>query len=127
MNGTSLDPPVTNGYAVITRTWQAGDKIDLEVPLKVQRVKGIDKIAGDQGACRFAVRPADLQPGKRGSEAGQCAAPDADLQAAVASRSAGRRDGHQGDLGRRLVRCWPFPTTPATTVTTGAIQGVGQG
>ena len=85
VNGKPVDPPVTNGYAVITRAWQAGDKIDLEVPLKVQRVKGIDKIDATKGrvALRFGpliyslesvdqkldgvLRPdADLQPEWRG-------------------------------------------------------------
>ncbi|MHB8969359.1 MAG: glycoside hydrolase family 127 protein [Pirellulaceae bacterium] len=54
VNGQPLDPPHVNGYAVITREWRTGDKIDLELPLKVQRVKGIDKIEATKG--RVALR-----------------------------------------------------------------------
>ncbi|MHB8952211.1 MAG: glycoside hydrolase family 127 protein [Pirellulaceae bacterium] len=54
VNGQPVDPPRVNGYAVITRQWQAGDTIDLELPLKVQRVKGIDKIEATRG--RVALR-----------------------------------------------------------------------
>ncbi len=54
MNGQPVQPPHVNGYAVITRQWQAGDKIELELPLKVQRVKGIDKIEATRG--RVALR-----------------------------------------------------------------------
>jgi len=34
---------------VITRTWKAGDKIDLVLPMKVQRIKGSEKVAATQG------------------------------------------------------------------------------
>ena len=39
---------------MIRRTWKPGDKIDLVLPMKVQRVKGIDKIAATRG--RVALR-----------------------------------------------------------------------
>ncbi len=54
VNGATLKPQVDKGYAVITRAWKAGDKIDLVMPMKVQRVKASDKIAADQG--RVALR-----------------------------------------------------------------------
>jgi len=54
INGASITPPVEKGYAVISRTWKAGDKIDLVLPLKVQRVRGINAIAATQG--RVALR-----------------------------------------------------------------------
>ena len=44
VNGESVDPPEENGYAVIERTWKAGDRIQLTLPMKLQRVTGIDKI-----------------------------------------------------------------------------------
>ena len=49
LNGSAITPPVEKGYAVITRDWKAGDKIDLVLPMKVQRIKGIDKIAATRG------------------------------------------------------------------------------
>lgn len=49
VNGQRITPPVEKGYAVIARTWKAGDKIDLVLPMKVQRIKGIDAIAATRG------------------------------------------------------------------------------
>jgi len=54
LNGAKITPPVEKGYAVITRTWKAGDKIELELPLKVHRVKSIDKVEANRG--RVALR-----------------------------------------------------------------------
>ncbi len=54
LNGSKITPPIENGYAVITRNWKAGDKIDLVLPMKIQRIKGIDKIAATRG--RVALR-----------------------------------------------------------------------
>lgn len=55
LNGSAIMPRVEKGYAVITRTWQVGDKITLSLPMKIQRVKGIDKIAAtrDQVALQY--------------------------------------------------------------------------
>ncbi len=49
LNGSAITPPVAKGYAVITRKWKAGDKVDLVLPMKVQRIKGIDKIGATRG------------------------------------------------------------------------------
>ncbi len=54
VNGSSITPTVEKGYAVITRNWKAGDKIDLVLPMKVQRIKASDKIAATSG--RVALR-----------------------------------------------------------------------
>ncbi|MCH7556550.1 MAG: glycoside hydrolase family 127 protein [Planctomycetes bacterium] len=54
VNGSAISPPIEKGYAVITRYWKAGDKIDLALPMKVQRVKASDKIAATTG--RVALR-----------------------------------------------------------------------
>ncbi len=45
------------GYAVITRTWKAGDKIDLVLPMKVQRVKSIDEVAANRGHVALQYGP----------------------------------------------------------------------
>jgi len=44
VNGSAVKPKIEKGYAVITRAWKPGDKIDLVLPMKVQRVRAIDKI-----------------------------------------------------------------------------------
>jgi DUF1680 family protein len=54
VNRSVITPPIEKGYAVITRKWKAGDKIDLVLPLKVQRVKANDRIAATRG--RVALR-----------------------------------------------------------------------
>jgi len=54
VNGSAVTLPIEKGYAVITRNWKAGDKIDLVLPMKVQRVKASDKIAANVG--RVALR-----------------------------------------------------------------------
>ncbi len=54
VNGDAIKPDIEKGYAVIRRTWKAGDKIDLTLPMKVQRIKASDKIAATRG--RVALR-----------------------------------------------------------------------
>ena len=44
VNGSALKPAMERGYAVITREWKPGDKIELVLPLGAQRVKAIDKV-----------------------------------------------------------------------------------
>lgn len=54
VNGSPVIPEIVNGYAVIRRSWKAGDKIDLVLPLVPQRVKCIDEVAANRG--RVALR-----------------------------------------------------------------------
>jgi DUF1680 family protein len=54
VNGSVVGPDIDKGYVVITRAWKAGDRIDLVLPLKVQRVRASEKVAADQG--RVALR-----------------------------------------------------------------------
>ncbi len=48
---------IDKGYAVITRTWKKGDKIDLVLPMKVQRVKASEKIEADRGKVALRYGP----------------------------------------------------------------------
>jgi len=57
INGSAITPPMEKGYAVIARDWKAGDKIDLVLPMKVQRVKGIDEIAATRGQVALQYGP----------------------------------------------------------------------
>jgi DUF1680 family protein len=54
VNGKSVKPKIERGYAILDRTWKAGDKVEWEVPLQVQRIKAHDKIAATRG--RVALR-----------------------------------------------------------------------
>src|SRR5262249_34828845 len=49
VNGQSIAPKIENGYAVIARDWKAGDKIEVEFPMEVQRIKPDEHIAADRG------------------------------------------------------------------------------
>lgn len=57
VNGKLIQPPVEKGYAVIHRTWEAGDRIHLAIPMTVQRVKGIDKIEATRGQVALRYGP----------------------------------------------------------------------
>lgn len=45
VNGQTVKPVMEKGYAVITRRWKAGDKVDVVLPMKVQRIHASEKIA----------------------------------------------------------------------------------
>jgi len=57
VNGTKVTPPVKKGYAVITRDWKAGDKIDLVLPMKIQRIKADKKVAATLGQVALRYGP----------------------------------------------------------------------
>lgn len=57
VNGSAVKPKIEKGYAVITRAWKAGDKIDLLFPMKVQRVRASDKIVADRGRVALQYGP----------------------------------------------------------------------
>jgi DUF1680 family protein len=55
VNGQAVSPgTLEHGYVVIDRTWSAGDKIELTMPLVPQRIKASEKVAADRG--RVALR-----------------------------------------------------------------------
>ena len=57
VNGKSVTPEMANGYAVLTREWKAGDKLELVLPMNVQRVKADEKIAADRGLVALRYGP----------------------------------------------------------------------
>lgn len=54
VNGKPVKPKLDRGYAVLDRTWRAGDQVTWEVPLAVQRIVADQRIAADRG--RVALR-----------------------------------------------------------------------
>ena len=54
VNGQPVTPKIENGYAVIRRVWKKGDKIDVVLPMEIQRVTPDGKIEADKG--RVALR-----------------------------------------------------------------------
>ncbi len=49
VNGNDVTPVLARGYAVIDRDWQAGDRIEFEVPMPVQRVRSDARVAANRG------------------------------------------------------------------------------
>jgi DUF1680 family protein len=54
VNGKDVRPRIFNGYAVIKRTWNRGDKVDIVLPMEVQTITSDDRIAANRG--RIALR-----------------------------------------------------------------------
>lgn len=57
VNGKAETPKIENGYAVVTREWKAGDKIELELPMEVQRIKSDEKIVTNKGLVALRYGP----------------------------------------------------------------------
>jgi len=57
VNGKAMTPQIENGYAVIARDWKRGDKIEVEFPMEVQRVKADERIAADRGLVALRYGP----------------------------------------------------------------------
>jgi hypothetical protein len=47
INGKEESPVISKGYAVVTREWKAGDRIELELPLEPQRVVADNRVKAD--------------------------------------------------------------------------------
>jgi DUF1680 family protein len=57
VNGQRLTPKVVNGYAEITRTWARGDRIQFDVPMAPQIMRGSDKIEATRGKVALRLGP----------------------------------------------------------------------
>jgi DUF1680 family protein len=57
VNGQGVKPLMDKGYAVVTREWKAGDRIDVEFPMLPQRVKADPRIKADVGSVALRYGP----------------------------------------------------------------------
>ena len=57
VNGEAIDAEPVDGYVRVTRDWQAGDVIDLELELAVRRVRANPRIREDAGKVALARGP----------------------------------------------------------------------
>lgn len=48
VNGEEINPEIENGYAVISRSWEPGDEVSIEMPMPVRRVKANKKVEADR-------------------------------------------------------------------------------
>jgi len=53
VNGQPVTPEIVRGFAVLRRTWKAGDAIELSLPMPVRRVLSHEKVAAN--ASRVAI------------------------------------------------------------------------
>jgi DUF1680 family protein len=49
VNGQPVKPEIVRGFAVLRRTWKAGDAVELLLPMPVHRVLSHEKVAADSG------------------------------------------------------------------------------
>ena len=49
VNGREVSPTLEKGYAVLKRTWQAGDTVELKLPMPIHRVLANAEIEADRG------------------------------------------------------------------------------
>lgn len=49
VNGSKADVMTGNGYATLKRTWKAGDRVELTLPMEVRRIAAHDNVADDRG------------------------------------------------------------------------------
>ena len=57
VNGKKISPKIEHGYAVISREWKAGDKIDFELPMGIQVVRADERIKADRGLVALRYGP----------------------------------------------------------------------
>lgn len=57
VNGREETPEIRKGYAMVTREWKAGDRIELELPMDPQRVEADERIKADLGDAALKYGP----------------------------------------------------------------------
>jgi DUF1680 family protein len=57
VNGQEHSPVIRKGYAVVTREWKHGDRIELELPMEPQRVAADSRIMADNGLVALKYGP----------------------------------------------------------------------
>ncbi|MCB0799123.1 MAG: glycoside hydrolase family 127 protein [Bacteroidales bacterium] len=58
VNGQATEAKIVNGYAIITRKWQTGDRVELELPMPVRTVIADERVKEDEG--KMAVQRGPL-------------------------------------------------------------------
>ncbi len=57
VNGHPVEPRIADGYAVIEREWRRGDRVTLELPMTVQRVTPVERVAAARGKLALRYGP----------------------------------------------------------------------
>ncbi len=90
VNGAAVDAPVEKGYAVVQRTWQAGDTVELALEMAVERVYSDPRVRVNRG--RVALMRGPLVYCLEGEDNG------ADLDAVRIPRDASWQAEYAADL-----------------------------
>ncbi len=57
VNGEDQEPAIRKGYAVVTREWKHGDRIEMELPMVPQRVVADERVKADRGSVALKYGP----------------------------------------------------------------------
>ena len=57
VNGEKADAEFSRGYARVARTWKAGDVVELEFPMPVQRIQCDERVQANRGRVAFQRGP----------------------------------------------------------------------
>ncbi|MFA5815904.1 MAG: glycoside hydrolase family 127 protein [Bacteroidales bacterium] len=49
INGKPVSYKSENGFAILARSWKAGDQVEIEMPMDIRRVQANDKVEADRG------------------------------------------------------------------------------
>ena len=79
VNGTAVKAKMENGYAVITRAWKEGDKIDLVLPMNAQRVHGSEKLEATRNKVALRYGPLLYNIEKVDQDIAKALSPDSPL------------------------------------------------
>lgn len=79
VNGRAVKPEMVDGYASITRTWSAGDKIEFVLPMLVQRVRADNRISANADRVALRYGPLVYNIEKVDQDIDNVLAPDAPL------------------------------------------------
>ncbi len=81
VNGKAVKPAIVKGYVTIARNWKAGDRIELELPMKVQRIRATDLIASTRGKMALRYGPLIYNVEKVDGDLGKAVAADSPFTA----------------------------------------------
>ena len=114
VNGSRVKATVSDGYATISRKWNAGDIVELGLPMNVRRIKAHDKVTADRGMLALERGPVVYclegqdQPG--GTVFDKYIPDGTDIQAAFAPELLGGIVVLSGTVGDTPFKAIPYST-----------------
>lgn len=81
VNGQPVKMDVAYGYVAITRQWNPGDRVEMVLPMQVQRVHAVNEVTADRGRVALQYGPLVFNIESVDEKIDAALAPDAVLQA----------------------------------------------